>query len=114
MTDDRLKTKLWIDAHVRTCHAQGAPAFVVARGDEARGGVLLKVNRFAAGVHLYEQSRDFDGNRIWRRLGPEAGEPEADADARIARKRQFDSDLWVIEIEDMNGQYSCDAPVSVL
>ena len=114
MTDDRLNTKLWVDAHVRVCHAEGCPAFIIAKGDEARGGVLLKVNRFAAGVHLYEQSRDFDGNRIWRRLGPEAGEAEADTDARIRKKRQFDSDLWVIEIEDMGGKYVCDAPVSEL
>jgi hypothetical protein len=114
MMDDRLPSKLWIDAHVRTCHAQGCPAFVVAKGDEARGGILLKVNRFAAGVHLFEQSRDFDGNRIWRRLGPETGEAEADADARVRKKRQFDSDLWVLEIEDMHGTYSCDAPVSAL
>ncbi|WP_417449054.1 DUF1491 family protein [Kordiimonas sp.] len=114
MQNHRLTSKLWVDAHVRTCHIAGCPAFVVSRGDGERGGILLKVNRFAAGVDLYELSRDFDGNRIWRRLGPEAGEPESDADGRILKKRKFDSDLWVIEIEDMGGKYVCDAPVSAL
>ena len=55
-----------------------------------------------------------DGKRIWRCLGPETGEAEVEADARIAKKRRFDSDLWVIEIEDMHASYSCDAPVSAL
>ena len=114
MNIHRLTSKLWVDAHVRTCHVAGCPAFVVAKGDAERGGILLKVNRFAAGVHLYELSRDFDGNRLWRRLGPEAGEAEGDADARVRKKRQFDSDLWVVEIEDMAGSYICDAPVSEL
>jgi hypothetical protein len=109
---DRIRTKLWIDAHVRTCFGADMPAFVVAKGDEDRGGVILKVNRFAAGVLLFEQSLDFDGNKVWRRLGAEAGEPEADADERVRKKRSFDPDLWVIEIEDQRAAYAPDAPIA--
>ncbi len=108
----RLSTKLWIDAHLRTCFGADMPAFVVAKGDAERGGILLKVNRFAAGVLVFEQSLDFDGNRIWRRLGAEGGQEESVADAMIAKKRSFDSDLWVIEIEDNTGKYEPDAPIS--
>jgi len=110
--EQRLTTRLWVDALVRTCFLSDMPAFIVAKGDGARGGVLLKVNRFSAGVLLYEQSLDFDGAKIWRRLGPEDGMDEAEADSRIAKKRAFDSDLWVIEIEDRLAQYQPDAPVS--
>lgn len=109
---DRIKTKLWIDAHVRSCFGADMPAFVVAKGDADRGGILLKVNRFKEGVVLYEQALDFDGVRQWRRLSPEGGEPEADADARITKKRQFDADLWVIEIEDGRVSYVPDAPIA--
>ncbi len=108
----RLSTRLWIDAHVRTCFNNDMPAFIVAKGDSERGGILLKVNRFRQGVILYEQSLDFDGNRIWRRLGPDDGQEERDADAVVSKKRQFDPDLWVIEIEDGAGKYEPDAPVS--
>ena len=114
MNQQRLATKIWVDAHVRTCHVQGMPAFVIAKGDEIRGGVLLKVNAFSRGVRLFEQSLDFDGQRFWRQLGPPDGEAEADADARIAKKRGFDTDLWVIEIEDMAAAYTPDAPISIL
>ncbi|NVJ68871.1 MAG: DUF1491 family protein [Alphaproteobacteria bacterium] len=108
----RLSTKLWIDAHLRICFAADMPAFVVAKGDAERGGILLKINRFKDGVLLLEQSLDFDGNRIWRRLGPKDGLAEADADTTIAKKRQFDTDLWVIEVEDMASHYEPDAPIS--
>ena len=34
------------------------------------------------------------------------------ADDYIARQRKFDSDLWVIEIEDQGGRHFLDEPVS--
>ncbi|MFC4346595.1 DUF1491 family protein [Kordiimonas lipolytica] len=108
----RLSTKFWIDAHLRTCFGADMPSFVVAKGDAERGGVILKVNRFKDGVLLFEQSLDFDGNRIWRRLGAAEGQDEQAADALIAKKRGFDPDLWVIEIEDSTSKYVPDAPIS--
>ncbi len=116
--ESRLNSHIWVEAHVKTCFLQDTPAFIVAKGDKERGGILLKVNRFGQGCFLYEQSTDFDGRRVWRQLGPTAsedmgqGEPEKDVDERIARKRQFDEDLWVLEIEDMRASYELDAPIS--
>lgn len=107
--EDRLKTSLWVEAHIRRCFADDCPAFVLARGDADRGGVLLKLDRFDAGVSLYERTLDFDGKRAWRQLA--AGVDAADAAERVARKRQFDPDLWVIEIEDLRGRYALDAPL---
>jgi hypothetical protein len=36
--------------------------------------------------------------------------PEADVDAAMARQRDFDPDLWVIEVEDRAGRHLLDAP----
>ncbi|MBL4788177.1 MAG: DUF1491 family protein [Kordiimonadaceae bacterium] len=108
----RLKTNLWVEAHVRTCFAADMPAFVVAKGDADRGGVLLKVNQFSAGISLYEQTLDFDGNKMWRSAGCFGGDAERDADDAITKKRQYDSDLWVVEIEDTAQAYQLDAPIS--
>lgn len=106
---DRLKTSLWIDAHIRTCFNADMPAFVVARGDRDRGGILLKLDRFADGITLLEQTLDFDGNRVWRQLAK--GLDAASANERIAKKRHFDEDLWVLEIEDLRQVYVPDAPI---
>ncbi len=107
--NDALKTSLWVEAHIRTCFSLDYPAFVVARGDADRGGILLKLDRFDDGIFLYERTLDFDGNRVWRQL--KAGLDSANAQGVIDKKRSFDSDLWVLEIEDMRATYQLDAPV---
>lgn len=110
--NDRLKTSMWVDAHVRTCFTSDMPTFIVHKGDAERGGVILKINKFASGVSLYEQALDFDGNKMWRHLGDFDQAAERDADAILIKKRSFDSDLWVLEIEDAKGLYELDAPIS--
>jgi len=108
----RLKTSLWVEAHVRQCFLDDMPAFIVAKGDVERGGVLLKVNRFKDGIQLFEQSLDFDGNKIWRRIGDYGADAEKAADELLGKKRQFDPDIWIIEIEDGRSAYELDAPLS--
>lgn len=110
--DIRLKTSLWVDAQVRTNFAADRPTFVVAKGDAERGGVLLKINQFSKGLLLYEQTLDFDGNKMWRTLGSFEEAAERDADALIMKKRGYDPDLWVLEIEDRAGSYKLDAQIS--
>ncbi len=106
---DALKTSLWIEAHIRTCFSLDCPAFVVARGDADRGGILLKLDRFDGGILLYERTLDFDGNRVWRQLSGILD--SAQAQALVEKRRHYDTDLWVLEIEDMRGIYQLDAPV---
>ena len=106
---DQLKSRLWVDAHVRTCFANDLPAFVIVRGDEERGGILLKIDRFDQGIMLLERTLDFDGNRVWRKL-IEGANPQESAE-RIEKKRRFDEDLWIIEIEDLRATYTPDAPI---
>lgn len=108
----RLKTDLWVEAHIRQCFLADMPAFVVAKGDAERGGVLLKVNHFEVGIALFEQSRDFDGKKIWRNIGEFSCADEAVADALLQKKRQIDADIWIIEIEDRRSLYQLDAPLS--
>ena len=106
---DALKSKLWVDAHIRTCFGQNMPAFVVARGDPDRGGILLKIDQFEAGISLYERTLDFDGNRVWRCV-LSGGDTQSAAE-KVAKKRSFDEDLWVVEVEDLKQNYEPDAPI---
>jgi hypothetical protein len=99
----RLKAELWVKAHIRICEAQGAQAFVVRRGDETAGIVLLKVNRLDGHAYLLEPATGLDGARVWTRVTK--SDDEADADAAIARAVKRDPDLWVLEIEDRAGRH---------
>jgi hypothetical protein len=100
-----LTTRLWVHAQVRLCDRAFIPATVVRSGDPDAGAVLVKVNRFEAGVTVYAQTNTLDGEFAWSRgTGPNPV-PEADADAYIARQVGRDPDLWVLEIEDRKGTY---------
>ncbi len=106
-----LTTSLWVSAQVRLCDRAFIPAAVVRRGDPDVGTVLVKVNRFEAGVTVYTQASTLDGEPAWSRgTGPKPV-AEAEADAYIARHVARDPDVWVIEIEDRKGEYKLDGKI---
>jgi hypothetical protein len=106
-----LTTGLWVSAQVRICDRNFIPATVVRRGDPDAGTVLLKLNRFEAGVTVYTQASTIDDAPAWSRGTGPAPVREAEADAYIARQVQYDPDVWVLEIEDRKGEYKLDGKV---
>ena len=111
MSEERLPTELWVQAHLRRCSVDATPAALLRRGESERGTVLLKLNQIEAGCRILTQARDLDGRLGW--LAALGGKlvPEADADAYIARAVERDPDLWVIEIEDRSGRNPFDGKV---
>lgn len=105
MAEARLKAKLWVHAAIRRCAVEGIPATVVHKGDEDAGTVVVKLRLGAeAGAVVFSQTRDKQGAPAWMRpTGPEPVS-EDKADLYIARARDVDHDLWVIEVEDRAGR----------
>ncbi|MCP1337301.1 DUF1491 family protein [Futiania mangrovi] len=109
MTEPRLTSGFRVAAHIRTLAAYDIPAFVVRKGDETAGQVLVKINRLVhrgePGCRVFVQSYDAGGGRVWR-AGTGPGEvTEAEADAYIDRTVRYDPDAWVIEVEDAQGRH---------
>jgi hypothetical protein len=99
----RLKAGIWVAAYLARLGAEAIPAFVVRRGDETAGAVLVKVATLDGTARVFQRSFDpMTGARTWMVLaeGEERGVDEA-----IARARRFDPDLWVIEVEDRAGRH---------
>jgi len=111
VSEARVSTRLWVQALIRRCSVDGVSAMLVRRGDEDRGAVMLKVNRFDAGCTVWTQTRTMDGAPAWMRgTGPEAvAEPVADA--YVERQVKRDPDLWVVEIEDRHARFMPDGKV---
>jgi hypothetical protein len=108
MTEPRLKTEIRIAAHIRRAHAGGAFATIARKGDPDAGAVAVKVYLGAGVARLYVQSRDLDGNAIWRDpfefddAPTDGSEPRIDA--WLAKEASIDPDLWIVEIEDREGR----------
>jgi len=103
MLEPRLKTEIRVSAHLRRARAQGAFATIARRGDTDAGAVAVKVYLGAQTAKLFIQSRDIDGNPIWREPLEQIRE-EAQIDAWLEKEAAIDPDLWVVEIEDREGR----------
>jgi hypothetical protein len=106
----RLKAGIFVRALIRRAEAEGAAAFVVRKGNEEAGTVVLKVSRLDGNCLVLNQARDGAGALVW--AGPRGVWGE---DARAApwfeKQIRFDPDLWIVEIEDRQGRAFVDAKI---
>jgi hypothetical protein len=104
----RLTADIWVSAYLTRLRLTEIPAFIVKRGDNTAGAVLVKLNTLDGLACCYQRSFDLmTGDRKWMVLTE--GE-EASVDASITKQRSFDPDLWVIEVEDRQGRHLLDEP----
>jgi hypothetical protein len=98
----RLTAEFWVTAYLARLRLADIPVFVVARGDATAGAFLVKLNTLDGQAEAFQRSFDLmTGERAWMTLSK--GD-EVDVDAVIAKQRDFDRDLWVIEVEDRLGR----------
>jgi hypothetical protein len=104
----KLTAEIWVSAYLTRLRLIEVPAFVVQRGDNTAGAVLIKLNTLDGQACCYQRSFDLmTGERKWMVLVD--GE-EVTVDASITKQCSFDPDLWVIEVEDRQGRHLLDEP----
>jgi len=105
----RVKSGIWVAAYIRRCQAEGVPAVVVRRGDEAAGAIFICVDRLDGTVEVYGPApagaEGSESERRWMSCLHSSPANSAEAADYLARQSRFDSDLWIIEIEDRRGRH---------
>jgi len=105
----RIKSEIWVRAYLRRCQSEGVPVVIVRRGDEAAGAIFICVDRLDGTVSLYGPapagSTGSESDRRWISCFPSPAVGEAEVGRYLARQREFDPDLWIIEIEDRAGRH---------
>lgn len=113
--DRSLPVNVWVSALLRRAALGGAFATVLHHGDDQRGDVLVKVALPERRAKLYGPAFSPEGPAEFEELKPEghapAGSEEAAVDAMIERRKRYDPDLWVVEIEDREGRHFLVEPV---
>lgn len=128
MTSDSLKTELLVMAVIKHAQANVMPAVVEKRGDNDRGAIIVRINRYQYGADKNSENnleknkggrsrietRQFNptsNSYVWQALRSPSGETwmEADeADALIARQIQYDPDCWVVTFDENTNNTDAD------
>lgn len=102
-----LRADFWISAFLRRCNADaGSSAVLRRRGSAEAGAVYVKLDRLDGRAAVFgpaPQNEEFGERRFIRVHRDEWIEP-ADAETRLARAVRIDPDLWIVEVENRDGE----------
>jgi len=91
---DRLPTHLIVGALLRRVNDAGGIAMVRAKGEPQGGAILLLIEDRRGPTRVLERRIGFDGQTSLT-----DSDPTDDAEAYWRRRREYDPDLWVIELD---------------
>ena len=91
----RIASSVLASALIRKAEADGGFAAVLAKGDPTAGALLLVLTERGANPRLLERILQSDGGYSWDQP---IDEP-VQVPGFIARRRRFDPDLWVLELD---------------
>ena len=106
----RLKTSIWVAGYLRRCQTEGVFGAVARRGAEEAGAVFVKLV-LPGGVATvyapapqssYDESHPADRTFVATTAAPV---PDQIAEQRLAKEIGFDSDVWIVEVEDRAGRH---------
>ena len=98
--EPRVATSILVTALIRKAESEGGFAAVLAKGDETAGSILILLTERGSDPQILERLLQPDGRYAWGRSTGRATEvPEL-----IARRRRFDPDLWVLELDVPSGE----------
>lgn len=95
----RLATSIYVNALVRRVNAVGGMAAVLSKGDETAGALLLVTLEKGRNTGLWERALGADGDYRWTRISAQDIENEQEISEILSRRRRFDPDLWVVELD---------------
>ena len=102
-----VKSDIWVAAYRKRCDLQGLPCLIVRKGASEAGTIYVCIRISAEQVWLMGPpagpSLDERGDRIFEPCFDTAV-PESQIDDYLARQARYDPDIWVIEVEDRQGQ----------
>lgn len=105
----RLRSDFWVAAQLRRLNGENIPAVQRRRGSPEAGAIFVKVDRLDGTADLYGPApqalieAEDSGERRFSAILTAA--PSPDVEDRLAREIRFDSDLWIVEIDDREGRH---------
>ncbi len=100
----RLRSDFWVSAYLRQRASAGVVAVLRRRGAAEAGAIFIKVDLLNGAAKLYAPAPpDLDSESGERRFTCVLESDALAVEDRIRREIGFDSDLWLVEVEDRAG-----------
>ena len=96
--EPRLASSLLVTALLRRAEAEGGFGTVIAKGDATAGAIAVILTERGANPRLFERMLQPDGHYGWHEASRGAGDGE-DLGPTLERRRRFDPDLWIVELD---------------
>jgi hypothetical protein len=94
----RLTSSVLVGALVRKAEADGGFAAVLAKGDATAGSIIIILTERGRNPRIFERILQSDGRYAWQ-SGNQLSDTSSEVPDFIARRRRFDPDLWVLELD---------------
>lgn len=94
----RIASSVLVGALIRHAESEGGFGVVVAKGDATAGAVAVILAERGRKACLLERALQSDGRYAWQSSTQDI-ENEADFQNALRRKRNFDPDLWIVELD---------------
>lgn len=104
MADARLPAHIEVAALLRQTQAGGGFASVLTKGEREGGTILVILREKGANVRLFERMPGLDGARKWHSIKQQLADTTQEIDEYLERRATQDRDLWIIELDIVNGE----------
>lgn len=99
MSEPRLASKLLVTALIRRAEALGGFAAVLESGDPTAGSILLILGERGEKIALLERVLQASGAYVWQDMSGQAIDKSQEIEKIVQRRKKFDPDLWLIELD---------------
>ncbi len=102
--DARLPAHLEISGLIRSVDAAGGFATIIAKGERDAGTILVICCENGVNGRIYERMPQADGSRIWTLSKVQDPEKPQEFSEYYERRKQQDSDVWIVELDIANSE----------
>jgi hypothetical protein len=97
--EPRIAASVLASGLIRKAEGEGGFGAVLAKGDPTAGTILVILLEKGRNPRLFERLLRPDGRYSWLEAGGGHADDESRVPELIARRRRFDPDLWVLELD---------------
>lgn len=99
MIEPRLSAEIVVQSLIRRINQEGGFGTVIHRGDRISGSILILCLENGQNLKVLERMPTLEGPSDWQQIWPQDTDKKDKIEEYLARRRQFDPDLWLIELD---------------